>query len=42
MLFGDLEGCVCGGTGKEALEGGNMFIFIADSCFCTAETNIIL
>ena len=31
-----------GVRGKEAHEGGDMCILIADSCHCTAETNTTL
>ena len=41
-LAGDnLEGCDGGEGGKEAQEGVNIYILMADSC-CTAETNTAL
>ena len=39
MLCGNLEGWDGVGEGKEVQEGGNMCILMADSCWCTAETN---
>ena len=41
MLCDDLEGWD-GGCGRETQEGGDKCILIADSCYCTAETNTTL
>ena len=43
MLCDDLAGWdVAGWSGREAPEGGDICILIADSCCCTAETNVTL
>ena len=44
MLCGDLDGWDWGGAGvgKEAQDGGDICIHIADSLHCTTETNTTL
>ena len=42
MLCDDLDGWDGGGGGREVHEGGDIFIHIADSLHCTAETNTTL
>ena len=42
MLCDDLEGRDVGGGGREAQEGGDICIHIADSCCCTAKINTTL
>ena len=39
MLCGNLDGWDGLGAGKEVQEGGNTCILMADSCWCTAESN---
>ena len=41
MICDDLEWWDGRGGGREAIEGGDICIYMADSC-CTAETNTIL
>ena len=38
MLYDDLERCD-GEVGKEAQDGGDICLLIADSCCCRGETN---
>ena len=38
----NLEGCTGVGVGKEIQEGGHICIPMAESCWCMAETNMIL
>ena len=42
MLCDDLDGWDGAGGRREAQEGGNICIHIADSLRCTAETNTAL
>ena len=42
MFCDNLEGWNVVGGGREAQEGGNKCIPIADSCCCMAETNTTL
>ena len=43
MFYDDLDGQNGGGgDGREAQEGGDIYIHIADSLCCTAETNTTL
>ena len=42
VLCDDLKGVGWGGGGREAHEGGDICLLIADSCCCTAETNTTL
>ena len=39
MLCDDLEGWDGVGSGREVQEGGDICIFLADSCCSMAETN---
>ena len=41
MPCGDLDRWDGGEGGREAQEGGDMFICMADSLHCTAEINIV-
>ena len=42
VLCDNPEGCDGLGGGREAEEGGDMCIPMADSCCCMAETNTVL
>ena len=42
MICDDLDGWDGGRAGREAQEGGDICIHIADSLRCTAETNTTL
>ena len=42
VLCDNLEGWDGVGGGKESLEGGDICIYLADSCCCLAETNTML
>ena len=42
MICDDLEGWGGDGGEREAQEVGDICIYIADSCCCTAETNTTL
>ena len=42
MLHDNLEGWNGVGDGREVQEGGDMWIPVADSCWCMAESNIRL
>ena len=42
MLCDNLEGWDGVGDGREVQEGGDIYIPMADSCCCMAESNIML
>ena len=41
MLYDNLEGGMRVGGGKEAQEGGDIYIHIADLLHCTAQTQTL-